>query len=146
MIKTAIFVEGQSELIFVRELIIKMFDYQNVWIECYTLFNDTNLNPTEYSFRSPEFQFYFQILNIGNDKKVISSILKREKLLFGGTAPFQTIIGLRDMYSKEYREMAKDAKIDNALNRKFIENHNNTIKTKSSHSEKNKISLCYNGT
>ena len=136
MIKTAIFVEGQSELIFTRELILKFFEYQNIWIECYELFNDQNLNPTEYEFVNREAEFYFQILNIGNDNKVVSSILKREKYLFSENQCFDKIIGLRDMYSKEYREIVKDSQIDTIINTRFIENHKKTIQTLSLHPEK----------
>uniref|UniRef100_Q3AS83 DUF4276 family protein n=1 Tax=Chlorobium chlorochromatii (strain CaD3) TaxID=340177 RepID=Q3AS83_CHLCH len=136
MIKTAVFVEGQAELIFTRELILKFFEYKNIWVECYTLFNDQELNPTEYSYKSDTVNFYFQILNIGNDNKVLSSILKREKYLFGGDKAFHKIVGLRDMYSKEYRDIVKKSTIDSMLNQKFIENHNNTILEKSRYHKK----------
>jgi hypothetical protein len=136
MIKTAIFVEGQSELIFTRELLLKYFEYQNIWIECYNLFNDQDLNPTEYAFPNSEAEFYFQILNIGNDQKVISSILKREKYLFSENQGFHKIIGLRDMYSKEYRETVKNSSIDIEINEKFIQSHQETILARSLYPEK----------
>jgi hypothetical protein len=136
MIKTAIFVEGQSELIFTRELLLKYFEYQNVWLECYNLFNDQDLNPTEYPFRNDSAKFYFQILNIGNDQKVLASILKREKYLFSENQGFHRIIGLRDMYSKEYREIVKNSSVDLKVNEKFIQTHQETIRKKSLHSEK----------
>lgn len=131
MIKTAVFVEGQTELIFTRELILKFFEYQNVWIECYTLFNDQDLNPTEYRFVNEEAELYFQILNIGNDNKVLSSILKREKYLFSSAQGFDKIIGLRDMYSKDYREIVKNSTIDKDVNKKFVEAHQEIINEKS---------------
>lgn len=136
MIKTAVFVEGQTELIFTRGLILKYFEYQDVWVECYTLFNDEDLNPTEYSFPNQEAKCYFQILNVGNDNKVLSSILKREKYLFESNRKFDKIIGLRDMYSKDYREIVKSLKIDERVNEKFIEGHKNVILQKSSYSDK----------
>lgn len=136
MIKTAIFVEGQSELIFTRELLLKFFNYQNIWIECYNLFNDQDLNPTEYAFPNVDAEYYFQILNIGNDQKVLSSILKRERYLFSANQGFHKIIGLRDMYSKEYRQIVKKEKVDLTANEKFITNHLNTIKERSLNPEK----------
>ncbi|WP_298145827.1 DUF4276 family protein [Flavobacterium sp.] len=139
MIKTAIFVEGQTELIFTRELILKFFEYQNVWVECYTLFNDHDLNPTEYSFENRSANLYFQIINIGNDKKVISSIIKREKYLFSDSQGFDKVVGLRDMYSKEYREAVQNATIDIEISQKFINNHQQTISTLSSNPEKIKF-------
>jgi hypothetical protein len=129
MRKIAIFVEGQSELIFIRELLLKFYDWQNVWIECYTLFNNVNLNPTEYSIKNEDASIYYQILNIGNDRKVLSSILKRESYLFSENQSFDKVIGLRDMYSKEYREEVKTSSVDETINQKFIDGRSQTIKT-----------------
>jgi len=125
MTKTAIFVEGQTELIFVREFLLRIFEYQNISISCYTLHKDSELVPAEYEFRNKDAKNYFQILDAGNDNAVLSRILKREKYLFNNG--FTKIIGLRDMYSKQYRETVKDASIDPAINQKFIESHNEQI-------------------
>jgi hypothetical protein len=40
MKKVAVFVEGQAELILVRELLLKMYDYQDIGINCYNLICD----------------------------------------------------------------------------------------------------------
>jgi hypothetical protein len=121
--KTAIFVEGQTELVFVREYLLKRFEYQAIGIECYNLFRDDNLNYTDYSFpdsveeRSNIHNFY-QIINVGNDNAVITRILNREKYLWN--VGFSRIIGLRDMYSKSYRELLNEVgKIDFDLNEEF---------------------------
>lgn len=127
MIKTAIFVEGQTELIFIRELLLKIFQYDNIALECFTLFTDTNFIPTEYAFQNPEATYFFQIVNVGNDKSVLTRILKRENHL--RNAGFQRIIGLRDMYSKEYRDIVKKHTIDKTINEKFIEGHKAQIKS-----------------
>ena len=129
MIKTAIFVEGQTELIFTRELILKFFEWQEIWIECYSLFNDQDRNSVDYPYKSPDATYFFEILNIGNDSKVLSSILKREKYLLD--QGFTKIIGLRDMYSKEYRELVKNRRTNFSINQKFIESHQQTISAKS---------------
>ena len=116
--KTAIFVEGQTELVFVREYLLKEFDYQNIAIECYTLFTDSNFHPTEYAFPNNTATYHFQIINVGNDNAVVSRILRREKYLWN--AGFSRIIGLRDMYSKSYRETVKEVGvIDVDLNEEF---------------------------
>ena len=120
--KTAIFVEGQTELVFVREYLLKKFEYQNIGIECYTLFTDSNFHTSEYPFPSSEgainAEHYFQIINVGNDNAVLTRILNREKYLWN--SGFTRIIGLRDMYSKNYRELAKEVgKIDFDLNEEF---------------------------
>jgi hypothetical protein len=136
MKKIAIFVEGQTELIFTRELLLKCYEWQNIWVECYSLFNDRDLNPVEYSFPNQDAEFYYQIINIGNDTKVLSSLLKREKYLFSANQAFDKIIGLRDMYSKEYRETAKSSIIKDEINQKFINSHNATIERFSENPDK----------
>lgn len=47
MKKVAVFVEGQAELILVRELLLKMYDYQDIGINCYNLICD-NLDEAPY--------------------------------------------------------------------------------------------------
>lgn len=128
MTKTAIFVEGQTELIFVREFLLKMFQYQNISIECYNLFTDNNFHPTEYAFPNNEAEYYFQIINVGNDKSVLTRILRREKYMM--ESGFSRIIGLRDMYSQQYREEVKSHQINENINKKFIDGHRNQIKSK----------------
>ncbi len=126
MIKTAIFVEGQTELIFVREMLLKMFEWQNISIECYTLFVDHQHHPTEYAFPSTEAAWYFQINNVGNDKGLVTRIKNREKYLWN--SGFSRIVGLRDMYSKEYKEIKKQNIIDPAVNLKFINGYQEQIR------------------
>jgi hypothetical protein len=60
MRKFAIFVEGQTELITVRELLLKKFNYV-VSIECITLFKKGNLRKVPYDFSNPNAQFHFLI-------------------------------------------------------------------------------------
>jgi hypothetical protein len=127
--KTAIFVEGQTELVFVREYLLKSFDYQDISIDCYTLFTDSNFHPTEYAFSNDATTNHFQIINVGNDNAVLTRILNREKHLWN--VGFSRIIGLRDMYSKSYRELAKEAgKIDFDLNEKIKQSTKEQIEKK----------------
>ena len=53
MVKTAIFVEGQTELIFVREYLLKLYGYNGVEVACFTLFTDGSRNSTEYPYQCP---------------------------------------------------------------------------------------------
>lgn len=118
MIKTAVFVEGQTELIFVRELLLKVFQYQNIALECFTLFTDGKFNATEYAFPNTQADLYFQIINVGNDASVLSRILRREQRLWN--EGFTRIVGLRDMYSKDYRETVMNSTINPLVNGEFI--------------------------
>lgn len=96
-------------------------------LSAYSLFKDRNLNPVDYSHRNKKAEFYYQIINVGSDTKVLSSILRREKYLFSSNQAFDKIIGLRDIYSKEYRELVKARTIEQKINQKFIDSHNSTI-------------------
>ena len=70
MKKVAVFVEGQAELILVRELLIKMYNYQNVGINCYNLICD-NLQYTPHPYGDKTAQNYYMIVNVGNDKQTL---------------------------------------------------------------------------
>jgi hypothetical protein len=129
MKKIAIFVEGQTELIFVREYLLKQFEYQGIDLECRNLFKDEKIQSAEYDFPNKEAKVHFQIINVGNDTSVLQRILKREQLLWN--AGYERIIGLRDMYSSDYIEAMKQPReIKPELNRKFIEGTNKTLEQK----------------
>lgn len=136
MIKIAVFVEGQTELIFVREMLLKIFEYQNISLACFTLYNDNERNPTEYPYKNDEAPIHFEILNVGNDAKVLPAILKRERYMWSEAQGFDKIIGLRDMYSRDYRETVENHQISEEVNQKFIEGAEKTIKNKAQKPEK----------
>jgi len=126
MKKIAIFVEGQSELIFVREYLLKQSEYQGIDLECRNLFKDGNIQSAEYDFLNSEAEIHFQIINVGSDANVLQRILKREQLLWN--AGYERIIGLRDMYSNDYTSaMGQPREIKPDLNRKFIEGTSKTL-------------------
>ena len=137
MKKVAIFVEGQTELIVVREYLLKWFNYENIEIECRTLFTDSKFHIAPYDFVTPTPQYHFQIINVGNDNAVLSRILKREEFMWN--AGYDKIIGLRDMYSKAYREMSTI--IDANLNQEFINARIETINEKAK--QPTKILMCF---
>lgn len=101
MKKVAVFVEGQAELILVRELLLKMYDYQNVGINCYNLISN-NLQYTPHSHGDETLPNYYMIVNVGNDNKVLSSMISRFEGLY--KKGFTKIIGLRDVYGKVYEK------------------------------------------
>jgi hypothetical protein len=116
MKRIAIFVEGQTELIFVREFLLHWFYYQ-IDIECRTLFTDEKFERADYDFANPEANTHFQIINVGMDNNVLSRILRRERFLHA--AGYETIIGLRDMYSEEYRKVVRGRFVDLDVNERF---------------------------
>lgn len=138
MIKTAVFVEGQTELIFVRELVKKSHYYQGIRVQCFKHIGDSNMQEVPYAFGPIDAENYFQIFDIGNDASVVSAIRNREENMF--KAGFHRIIGLRDMYSKAYLKTVSSRIIDSNINQRFIESQNKMMfKLKNSE----KISLCF---
>ncbi len=99
MRKVAIFTEGHSELIFVRHLLHLLFGYESLSFECFKL-HAHDLQEQPYGYSPPDPDFYFLLVNVGNDSRVVSAIRDREAGLF--SEGYEHIIGLRDMYSEEY--------------------------------------------
>ncbi len=120
MIKTAIFVEGQTELIFVREMLLKVFEANDISFRCWKLLydDDDNFFPADYNYPNEVAAFYFEIVQVGNDEAVPSQIIKKERLYWN--KGFFRIIGLRDMYSPRYLKVVKNRRISHELNQKTI--------------------------
>lgn len=137
MRKTAIFVEGQTELIFVREYLLRFFEYQNIDLECRTLFSDGKFGSTEYDFPNSHAEFHFQIINVGGDTAVLSRLLKREKYL--RQAGYEKIVGLRDMFTEEYQKLS--GRVDTEINAKFLAASKKAIESRATQPER--ISLCF---
>ena len=117
MKKIAVFVEGQGELIFVRRILYHLIDPSKFSFRCLALHADSE-HDIPYPHNNPNAEVHYQIINMGNDEKVLSAIKEREEILFSNG--FSKIIGLRDMYSREYRVKSGGA-INENLNRRFIE-------------------------
>lgn len=122
MKKVCVFVEGQTEQIFVREFLLKWYEYQNVTINCLKIMGDDTM-PAEYDYPCPNANVLYQIVNVGNDNRVLSWLLKRVNSL--KEEGFELIIGLRDMYSVYYR--GKSKVVDHNLNNKIIASVNEHI-------------------
>ncbi len=124
MRKVAIFTEGQTELIFVREFLFRLIDPSKLSIECWELLAH-NLSYVPFPYSSPSPEVHFFIVDAHGDKGVLSAIREREKDLIqkGG---YEKIIGLRDMYSEEYKKLSPGA-INDSITRKLIQSYNLTI-------------------
>ena len=93
--RLAAFVEGQTELVFVREFLKQWYGYDAsvIGFACYSLQNN--------EFRDAEYQ-YGRILS---------------RLAYLVSQGYQLVIGLRDMYSKQYVQDAGGHVIDEKVNR-----------------------------
>lgn len=118
MSRCVIFVEGQAEQIFVRELLLNRFqwDVTQLGIQCFKL-NAEVLESAEYDYGNEDAEHIFLLINSGGDNKVLSAILSRVNGL--RSAGFEMIVGLRDMYSKSYRDLSPN-EVSEELNNDFI--------------------------
>lgn len=125
MSKCVVFVEGQAEQIFVREMLLRRFcwDATQMCVRCYKL-NAEQLESAEYDYGEDNAPHVFQLINAGGDNKVLSAMIARADGM--KSAGFEMIVGLRDMYSKAYRELSANA-VSEDLNREFIEAAEETI-------------------
>lgn len=128
MPKIALFVEGQAEQIFIREMLLRRFAYNadDLQICCLRLIAE-KLEPAEYDYGKEDALNHFLIINAGNDNKVLSVMLRRHAGLI--SKGYQMIIGLRDMYSRFYREQSASV-VNQKLNKEIISAARQQIKDK----------------
>lgn len=123
MKKIVVVTEGQTELIFIRELLLRLIDASKLSFVCITLNADIMQRVREYSAPNPD--VYFQIINVQNDEKVLSFIGETEESFI--KRGFERIIGLRDMYSNRYKKRSPGA-IDDNVTKQFIKAHRIVIR------------------
>lgn len=113
--KYAVYVEGKAEMLFVADVLCKYSNYDPTRLGfcCINLVADSS-NLVSYPRQGdPDTsRDYYQIVNVNNDNKVISKLSKDIPNL---TAKgFQVIIGLRDVFSKNYTYIYPEQKVDYA--------------------------------
>lgn len=122
--KVALFVEGLAEQVFVRDFLIKWYDWDinKVGLACYKL-HAGNEYEAPYQHGTVDSENYFQIFNVGNDSSVLSVMLDRADRLHN--AGYSLVVGLRDMFSKVYHQKTfqknNERIIDPELNERFIQ-------------------------
>jgi hypothetical protein len=133
--RIAIFAEGQTELIFIREFLFRIFDPSKLSLECFVLLAHKE-SPVPYKYSSPSAEIHFMIIDAHGDRGVLSSIAEREINLIE-KREYDRIIGLRDMYSEDYIKLSPDV-ITEVISNQIIEKHNLTIENMT-YSDKIKI-------
>lgn len=132
--KVALFVEGLAEQVFVRDFLIKWYDWDinKVGLACYKL-HAGNEYEAPYQHGTVDSEIYFQIFNVGNDSSVLSVMLDRADRLHN--AGYSLVVGLRDMFSKVYHQKTfqknNERIIDPELNERFIQSAKEEIEASS---------------
>lgn len=96
----AIFVEGQTEIIFVSRLLHELAGQENVRIIEEKKERGRYLVDEKFSPNNEKYELL--VVNCGNDEEVLSSIIERYTQLVD--AGFSLIVGLRDLYPKSLVE------------------------------------------
>lgn len=124
MRRFAILTEGQSELIFVRELLLRIVDASKMSLQCLELLSH-RLSDVEFEHKCAEPKVFFLLVDVHGDEGVLSSIKERETNLIdkGG---YERIIGLRDMYCEQYQKKSP-AKIDDRVSEMIMRNCESVI-------------------
>ncbi|NDV47786.1 DUF4276 family protein [Paludibacter sp. 221] len=117
--KIAVFVEGQAEYIFVRDFLMKWYEYDDskLGVECIGL-RAQKRNSLPYSIGSEESENFYLIVNVGNDNSVLSQMKKEaERLINKG---YHLILGLRDLYCEQYHKLAEGRVIKPNVSEKIM--------------------------
>lgn len=124
--KIAVFVEGQTEYIFVRDFLCAWYEYdaQKLGLECYQ-FKGSQANSVPYPYGTRDSENFYLIYNVGNDQTVMSKMLKEAPCLLNNG--YQLIVGLNDMYCDDYHACVKNRQIDPKVNEKFKNTRNDII-------------------
>lgn len=114
MKRIEIFVEGISELIFVRDILQKIYNYDAnaVYIHCNSLNTSTNLTDL-WTFGNTNAKFHIEITDTGSYTRLLSAITDRSERLSENNASL--VLGLRDIDSQEYKEYKKVHSRDEAI-------------------------------
>ena len=76
MHKLAIFVEGQTEQIFIRQLLHQIFGYQSIKIRNEKVRGRNIFIQLGDNTQDESLQYLFLLVNVGNDEKVASAVLE----------------------------------------------------------------------
>jgi len=104
MKKVALFVEGQTEAIFISEMIRQIFDEKKVKIVVHNIIY--NRMRTDIFKTDTTKEYYFLLYNCGTDDKVKSNIKDNYQKL--QQADFIHIIGLQDLFNPQRRKRRID--------------------------------------
>lgn len=124
--KIAIFVEGETELVFVRNFLNVWYHYDTclLGLECYKL-QSNQPHPVPYAIGNRDSENFYQIIIVGNDN-IAGKMLSRAEAL--GRAGFSSIVGLRDMFCDAYHKHSpKGRVISQELNERFKRTVQSTI-------------------
>jgi hypothetical protein len=127
MKRTAIFVEGECEKIFVYNLLLKVFDPSKIQITSLQIRSGNNFENDSHQYGNRNAEFDFLLVDAGSDVGVVSSICGRAKKMINELG-YSSVIGLRDLYCNEYDKLSPGI-INHLISEKIINSAKKTINT-----------------
>ncbi len=115
MIKIAFIVEGQTERIFLESFLNAYFTHPDFDIESKQLTRNSTRIVTKRRYEPQALKFFFLILDVMGDSKVVSAIRERASGLIRQKG-FNHIFGIRDVYPNKSSEIPM---IESLFNRIF---------------------------
>lgn len=118
--KIVIFVEGQTEQQFIRDVLYVWYGYDTnrVGIFCHQL-RSSNLYSVPFDVGSEESESFYRIVDACGEGTVLSAIRKNANRY--ANLGYEAVIGLRDMFCDAYHSVAKDRCIHIEINEKMIQ-------------------------
>jgi len=126
MKKLAIFVEGQTEEVFVEKLLCEFAKQNSIVFNIQRLSGGKNCSRTPTIIKSTpiadETEYYILIYTSCNDERVVSDYKERYNNLI--SQGYNTVLALRDLYPKDYEDLSRvENSITFALNLESIPNN-----------------------
>ena len=108
MKRVEIFVEGISELIFVRDILLKIYNFNatKIYIHCNSLNPRTN-HKDLWERGTPGAEIHIEITDVVGYTNLLSAIADRRKRLEENKVSL--VLGLRDIDSSEYTEFIRES-------------------------------------
>lgn len=105
--KLALFVEGQTEQIFLESLIREIAGAKNIYFDRRVVSANSliTLRQTNVIPQDPDAQYFVLLVNCQNDERVKSVVLDQRDSL--ARAQYTLILGLRDLYPQLLQNLAK---------------------------------------
>lgn len=99
MKKVAVFVEGQTEQIFVERLIHQIYGYQGIRVISNKIYGKSLFIRLQDDLNVDAVEFLFLVVNVDTDERVLSAMLDNAPRM--AERGFSKIIGLRDLFPNQ---------------------------------------------
>lgn len=133
--KKVVYLEGITELVFVYRLICTHYDYDVTRVQVHCINLDPNSKfelPAHYGIQ--EAPDYFQLICASGDSGVISQM--RERYEGHIEAGYEVVVGLKDVFGKEYTQLAGH-KLDTEKVKRIISIQHRVF------AEESRVKLCF---